>query len=72
MENGIRILHLEDNPSDSQLVQSVLRRANIEFEYFLVDNEKDYISSLKDRNIDIILSTNILTYAKQIVNVQGS
>jgi PAS domain S-box-containing protein len=56
MENGIRILHLEDNPSDSQLVQSVLRRANIEFEYFLVDNEKDYISSLKDRNIDIILS----------------
>src|ERR1035437_4515176 len=56
MENAIRILHLEDNPSDSQLVQSVLRRANVEFEYFLVDNEKDYISSLKDRNIDIILS----------------
>ena len=56
MENVIRLLHLEDNPSDSQLVQLMLRRANIEFEYFLVDNEKDYISSLKDRNIDIILS----------------
>jgi PAS domain S-box-containing protein len=56
MEKAIRILHLEDNPSDSQLVQSALKRANISFEYFLVDNEEDYVYTLGVQKIDVILS----------------
>lgn len=56
MDNVIRILHLEDNPKDSQLVQSVLRRANVAFDYFFADNERDYISIINTQNIDIILS----------------
>ncbi|MCX6240089.1 MAG: response regulator [Bacteroidia bacterium] len=56
MESAIRILHLEDNLSDSQLVRSALKRANVNFEYFLADNEKDFISALENQKIDLILS----------------
>jgi PAS domain S-box-containing protein len=55
-ENNLRILHLEDDPSDSLLVQSVLTRANIRYEYFFADNEKDYCNFLKKQSIDLILS----------------
>jgi len=56
MERKIKILHLEDNPKDSQLVQSVLKRANVMFDYFFADNEQDFISLINNQNIDIILS----------------
>jgi len=56
MESTIRILHLEDNPNDALLVQSILKRANMVFEYFLSDSEKEYQSYLEDIKFDIILS----------------
>ena len=56
METSIKILHLEDNPNDAQLVQSVLKKANLKFEYFFADNKADYILQLQDHKIDIILS----------------
>ena len=56
MESAIRILHLEDNPADAQLVQSALKRANVNHEYFLADTEKDFHAYLKNGNIDIVLS----------------
>ena len=56
MESAIKILHLEDNHLDAQLVQSVLKRANVKFEYFFSDNEKDFLDCLEKQDIDIILS----------------
>lgn len=56
MESAIKILHLEDNELDAQLVQSTLKRADVRFEYFLADNEKDFLSYLENQDIDIILS----------------
>ncbi len=56
METTINILHLEDNPIDAQLVQSVLKNANITFECFSADNEKTYLNHLRNQKIDIILS----------------
>jgi PAS domain S-box-containing protein len=55
-QKTVRILHLEDDPSDSILVQSVLKKAKIKFEYFFADNEKDYCSFLEKNEIDLILS----------------
>jgi PAS domain S-box-containing protein len=72
-ESAIKILHLEDNPSDAQLVQTILKKANIKFDYFFADNEKDYRSILETQEIDLILSdyhlpdysgSDALTYAK--------
>ena len=56
MDNVIKILHLEDNQIDSLLVQSILKRANVKFEYFFADNENDFLSFINNQNIDIILS----------------
>lgn len=56
MEKTINILHLEDNPNDSLLVQSLLRRSNFKFEYFFSDNEADFIAFLQNQKIDLILS----------------
>ncbi len=56
IEPIIKILHLEDNPADAQLVQSMLKRTTIKFEYFFADNEKDFHSILKEQKIDLILS----------------
>jgi CheY-like chemotaxis protein len=56
MRPTIKILHLEDNKSDSQLVKSILERANVVFDYFFADNEHDYLFYLENQKIDIILS----------------
>ena len=56
MKSSIKILHLEDNPTDAQLVQSALQKANVDFEYFYADNEKDYHFYLENQKIDLILS----------------
>jgi len=56
MNKKIGILHLEDSFKDSELIQSVIQSGGIEHEYFLVDNEKDFIDVLETKNIDIILS----------------
>jgi len=56
MENTIKILHLEDNRSDSLLVQALLKSPETKFEYYFADNEKNYISILQNQKIDLILS----------------
>ncbi len=56
MNSTIKILHLEDNKNDALLVQSILKKANINFEYFLSDSEKEYQTYLETKNFDIILS----------------
>lgn len=56
MDRTIKILHLEDNPNDSLLVQSLLRKSAIKFEYLFSDNEEDFISRLQNHKIDLILS----------------
>ncbi len=56
MASVIKILHLEDNSKDSQLVQSVLKKANVLYDYFFVDNENDFHSFIVNQKIDIILS----------------
>jgi len=56
MESIIQLLHLEDNPTDSLLVQSLLKKANVRFDYFFADNEEDYLFILRNHTIDLILS----------------
>ncbi len=56
MNNKIKILHLEDSLNDSEIIRSIIDHGGIEYEYFLVDNEKDFIRTLETENIEIILS----------------
>ena len=63
MENKLHILHLEDSINDSELIHSIIDRGELEHEYFLADNEKDFIHILETEKIDLILSDyNLPTY----------
>jgi len=53
---SIQILHLEDNDSDSQLIQLWLKKENIKYDYLFADNEEDFRNILTNQKIDIILS----------------
>ncbi len=52
----IKILHLEDASRDSELISSAIETGGIIHEYFLVDNEKDFLNILETENIDLVLS----------------
>ncbi len=52
----LRILILEDVPTDAELVERTLREAAIEFTSRWVDTREDFLKQLKDFSPDIILS----------------
>jgi PAS domain S-box-containing protein len=56
----IRILHLEDMPTDAELVGLELKRSELIFERLVVDNKADFIQALKNYNPDVILSDHSL------------
>ena len=48
MYSKIKILHLEDSFNDSELIHYLLKSEGVGNEYFLVDNEKDYLRILEN------------------------
>jgi DNA-binding NtrC family response regulator len=75
MDKKIKILHLEDSIKDFELIHSIIESGEIEHDFFLTDNEKDYKNILNTENIDIILSdyslpdysgNEALTFAREI------
>jgi PAS domain S-box-containing protein len=55
-KSGIRILIVEDNPSDAEIILHEIKRAGMEFESLRIETEDDFLSALRDFNPDIILS----------------
>lgn len=55
MTRSIRILVLEDNPSDAELVIHELRRAGFEPDWVRVDTEQDFIQHLEP-TLDLIIA----------------
>ena len=55
----LRILHLEDNPDDSELVLGALQQAGFEVEWTRVDTKDAFLKHL-DPSIDIILADHSL------------
>jgi CheY-like chemotaxis protein len=56
MAQSIRILILEDNPADAELVQFELAEAGIAFTPKVVTTKKDYVHELHEFSPDLILS----------------
>ncbi|MBI4523295.1 MAG: GAF domain-containing protein, partial [Deltaproteobacteria bacterium] len=55
MKNALRILHLEDNPRDAELVQATLERGGISCEIVRVDTRVELLAALDQRRFDLIL-----------------
>ncbi|TSJ40731.1 PAS domain S-box protein [Mucilaginibacter corticis] len=60
MDTKIKILHLEDVPTDAELVGIELKRSKLSFERIVVDNKIDYIRAIDEYKPDIILSDHSL------------
>ena len=56
----LKILHLEDMPTDAELVDFTLKRSKLIFEKIVVDNEADYTRALNEYRPDIVLSDHSL------------
>jgi len=56
MAESLRILILEDNPADAELIQFELQDAGIEFIAKVVMTEEDFIQGLQEFSPDLILS----------------
>lgn len=56
MSETLRILQIEDNPLDAELVEEVLRQQWPECEHVLVDSEQSLRQTLKKSGFDVVLS----------------
>jgi signal transduction histidine kinase/DNA-binding response OmpR family regulator len=56
METKLRILHLEDNAQDADLVRLALERAGFNFEILPVSSGDQYLQALRRPEFDLILS----------------
>ena len=56
MKSALRILHLEDNASDAELIQAVLEGEGAICDVTRVETEADFVASLEDGGFDLILA----------------
>jgi len=52
----LRVLYLEDDPRDAELVQETLAADGIESEIVRVETEADFIAALKQGGFDLVLA----------------
>jgi signal transduction histidine kinase/ActR/RegA family two-component response regulator len=56
VKTPLRILHLEDDPLDAELITTTLMEGNIPCESQLVDTPQAFLAALKERRMDLILA----------------
>ncbi|MCK4312830.1 MAG: hypothetical protein KAW88_08865 [Candidatus Cloacimonetes bacterium] len=56
MKKPLKILLLEDKPSDAKLIQLELRKTNKEFESRVVQDKKNFLKEIEAFQPDLILS----------------
>jgi diguanylate cyclase (GGDEF)-like protein/PAS domain S-box-containing protein len=56
MNHSIRVLHLEDNPRDAELVQQKLKTEGLSFEIVWVDRKEAFDSALEREAFDLVLT----------------
>src|SRR5881396_3043499 len=56
MATSVRILHLEDNPMDSELVGLALREAELSWDIVRVETRESFVAALEKGGFDLIVS----------------
>lgn len=56
IESDLKILHLEDNRYDAELIQAVLEQNFTDISVTLTDNRNEFISILESGNTDLVLA----------------
>ncbi|MEO8404157.1 MAG: response regulator, partial [Chitinophagaceae bacterium] len=60
MTSGIKILLIEDNPLDAEIIQRLLRKEADGNEFHLVMNKETFVRALDEYKPDVIVSDNSL------------
>ncbi len=60
MADELKLLILEDNPADAELIQRVLKRGGLSYSAVLATNEKEFTDALNSHSFDAVLSDNAL------------
>ncbi len=60
MDTPLKIIHLEDLPSDADMVARTLAKSGISHEMLHTDNEADFVRALKEFSPDVIISDHSL------------
>ena len=55
MKSPLRILHVEDNPHDAELIQAILSAEGISCEVVLAGTHEEYSTALSKEKFDIVL-----------------
>src|SRR6476469_3550212 len=56
MNSPLRVLHLEDDVRDTELVQATLEGEGIQSDLTRVEREQDFLTALRQGNVDLILA----------------
>jgi CheY-like chemotaxis protein len=56
MESPLRILHLEDDPKDAELIQAMVETEGIICHVTRVETQADFVASLEQGGFDLILA----------------
>src|SRR5437879_4531775 len=56
MKSSLRILHLEDNANDAELVRSMLEAEGFQVDVKRVETRKEYETALEGEEFDLIIS----------------
>jgi len=55
-EKKYKILILEDNPTDVELIHITLKKGGLIFDSKIIENEKDFIAAMKEFAPDLVLA----------------
>ena len=56
MSDALKILHLEDNPADAELIHAALESGGVVVEARRVETREEFLAALAEGSFDIILS----------------
>lgn len=60
MDTALKLLLLEDDPADAELIQFFLRRSGIRFSADIASDEKEFLKALNRNGFDAVLADNAL------------
>ncbi len=60
MIRELKLLLLEDDPADAELIQRLLRQSGLSFKARIAGDEKEFLEAIKDNGYDAVLADNAL------------
>jgi len=60
MKNLLRVLILEDNPNDAEIIQDVIRRSSLRCSFFLAHDKNGFLDGITNFEPEVVLSDNAL------------